>query len=262
MNDQSQSSFIPRNPVRGSSQPRPVKRVYLLSIISTVFFISTVTMAAGVWFYSYTLKNDLKEEQARLASEQDAFNQSSLERVLEFESRLDSAKQLFTRQIILTDVLNALEENTVASNRFQAFAYTNPGTEAATLSLTGVAQDFNATIFQREILKNHPQLATADFIEVTSGVTEEENEAGITTTASDVTFTIAYEPTMRRGAAQTAPTTDLQPSDSTPTLNTNDATSSADTTATSDAEVSEMSNEDSEATSTSAVATSSNSNVE
>lgn len=192
MSDNSSTSFIPKNPVRGSSRPRPVKRLYLISIVASILFISTVFSAVGVFIYTLSLEQNLQAEQQRLVETRDAFNQSDLEQVLEFEARLRAANEILNQQVYLPALFTALEETALVSTAYTNFEYKKDALNTLRITLETKNPTFNGVLFQREVLASNQVLQGAtitDIVFADTSATNEEFRA-----APNVSFTIEHTP--------------------------------------------------------------------
>lgn len=191
MSDNSQSSFIPKNPVRGSSRPRPVKRLYLISIVATILFISSALASAGIFVYTLSLEGSLRAEQQRLNEQRDSFSQSDLEQVLEFEARLGAAKQILNQQVYLPALFESLEATALQSTTYVGFAYEKIGVNNILVTLESSNPTFNGVLFQREVLAQNEILEGARIEDISLAAPTAKSPV------NSVAFTIEHNPNGR-----------------------------------------------------------------
>ena len=217
MSDKSNTSFIPKSPVRGSSNPRPVKRLYVISIVTSILFISTVFAAGGIFIYSLSLERNLQAEQQRLNEAREAFNQSDLEQVLEFEARLQAANELLNQQVYLPVLFTALEDTALLSTTYTNFEYESDGFNTLRITLETTNPTFDGAIFQREVLTANPVLQGATISDVSLNKAAENDNS---TAKPKIAFTIEHTAQNRLLQRNQPETTDT-------------ATTAADTTSSS-----------------------------
>ncbi len=182
------SSFIPKSPVRGAVTKRRVRKVYLITYLIYVFFVGSLLASAGIWFYKFTVQNDLDAVKLALNEERDKFKQSDLEMVSELNLRMKEADRLLGEQVSVANLLRAIESTTLLSVDLAGFLYEKDISGELRLTLNAQADDFNSTLFQRQVLASNPVLAGASMVSVAYGA----QEGDTTTQAEDtITFVIA-----------------------------------------------------------------------
>lgn len=193
MNEQSPSSFIPKKPVRGSSRPRPIKRVYLISVVASVLFVTSLLASGGLFVYTIALERDLAAEQQRLNEQRETFNQSDMERALEFEARLQAANQIFNQQVYLPTLLQALEETALQSTVYRGLSYEKSAMNDINITLDTTNPTFDGVLFQREVLTSNKTLQGVSFTDVSFELADAniEDPAQV---VNQVQFTIEHSP--------------------------------------------------------------------
>jgi len=182
-------SFIPKSPVRGEVKPRGVRKVYVLTYLTFVFFFGTLLVTAGTFFFDLTVNKQLDTEKGRLAQERNSFNQANLERVRELEVRMNTSFNILDRQVSVHSVLEALNQTTLQSVELDTFEFVKDVDGALRLSVLVRTSDYNAALFQREVFKGNSILsgATIEKVEFTE---EEVVDDEVVVVNSDVTYLI------------------------------------------------------------------------
>ncbi len=160
------SSFIPKNPVRGSVKPRQVKKVYIFSYIAVILFFVSLLAAAATFFYTVSKEAQLSTLKEKLAEEQTRFNHSELIAVKELDERMDKAYSLLQSKVSLQKVFKALEETTVHPVQIIGFEYKKEVNNDLNLALAMKTHDFNSALFQKEIIGGSSVLKGASFNDV------------------------------------------------------------------------------------------------
>jgi len=207
-----QGSFIPKSPINSKVSNRRVRKIYIVTYLVYVLFFGTIIAAAGTWFYTSSLTNDLAAKQLQLEAAEQQFAQSDLERVAELEERLEIAQELLDNRVSIVAVLNAIEETTVSNVLMNEFTFGVNESDVLELQMVANANNFNDALFQRTLFKDNSILAGASITNVEYG---EASESGESAAAPDVSFTIQKvlnaEARAAMNAAAVTPITPITP---------------------------------------------------
>lgn len=167
------SSFIPKEPIvkRGPAHVNRGGGVNIIGTIAWVFFILVVIIAIGVFLYKILLTRSLDSKKERLATEREAFDPALIDELVALERKMEVGEGLLDDHVAVSKVFSALEEDTSQSVRFERFSY-GQSSEAGgmpTLSMSGIATDFNAVAYQSDVLGDSASFRNIIFsnIEVT-----------------------------------------------------------------------------------------------
>ncbi|GEM_PF-511169 len=186
------ASFIPKSPVRGSTKPRKVRRVYVLTYVAFVCFIGSLLAAGGMFFYDLSIDRKIDNQKILLSEEQNAFSQSDLEHVRDLENRMNTADAILNKHVSVHAVLTALEKSTLATTQLTELAYSKEPDGSLLLNVYTKIPDFNATLFQREILTGNTILSGAEIIELAyNDITAEEDGALPVIEEAQVTYLLS-----------------------------------------------------------------------
>lgn len=150
------SSFIPKEPLVKKGPARVVRRgeTNIIGVIAWVFFILVIVIAVGVFLYKLFLTNSLESKKERLATEREAFDPALIDELVGLEKKMEVGERLLDNHVAVSKLFSALEDVTSQSVRFERFAY-GQSSEAGgmpTLSMSGIAVDFNAVAYQSDVL--------------------------------------------------------------------------------------------------------------
>lgn len=197
------ASFIPKSPRPGAGRSRIVKRIYVLSYVSYVLFFSALLVVVAVYVYSSIIDNQVAASQAALTEQRQRFSQEQLSEIRELEKQMLLAEDILDRSISPSKLFNELEE--VVSDRV-AFTGANfkreQNLDSFTYEFSGISNNFNDIIYQRDILNRSQLLAEADLstydysLESENDDNSSNNEPSISFTFTDTVSgsAIAYEP--------------------------------------------------------------------
>lgn len=162
------SSFIPKRSTGKTVPRRSGKRIYIFSYVAYVVFFGTLLSVGGIFFLEQQAERQLEEHIALLEAERQSFNTSQLEEIKALDSRLRIALTILDRHSAPSLLFEALEQVVVDEIQFTNFGYNRTETAAA-VTLNGVADSFDALLFQQEVIKDNQLLAAAEVTQVTVG---------------------------------------------------------------------------------------------
>ena len=150
----SAGSFIPNKPVSSGTKQRKVKRVYLLTYVVYIFFAVTILLSGALWFYQGQLNSQLADVQAAIEVEQQQFDQTALLTLVDFDSRLEQAANIFFSRAEVTTLLSVLEEVLISGTSLAGLSY-NEESNLVVLDIIPQFQTMNDALYRREIINDH-----------------------------------------------------------------------------------------------------------
>jgi hypothetical protein len=166
MNPQS-TSFIPQRPSLGQSSKKIVRKVYVFTYLSYVFFFGTLISAFAILAYGYVLDTQLQSEKDRLVTEESRFNDGDIESIKKFDTQLTTATERMNLHLSLLPIFDGLEQSISQKLELKSFTYTRENDSAPKMEITGNATVLNSLAFQREVLTTVPLFSGAKFTQVT-----------------------------------------------------------------------------------------------
>ena len=166
MPDPSNSSFIPKRGPAKKSRTAVTKRVYVFTVISYVLLFSALLGSGGVYFYKGTVEESLKKEISQLNTEISTFNESNMQRVLDFNRRLEQAQSRLAVAISIPSLFSALEESTAQTVRINSLAIERESDERLLVEGELETDTFDSALFQRRLYQDNATIGTvqiADF---------------------------------------------------------------------------------------------------
>lgn len=148
MDTKFQTSFIPKKSFEPTAQKTAPVSVFLL--ISLVVFILTLAAAGGVYTYQRILVSRIDGVNAQLVKAKNSFEPSFIESVNTLYRRIESAKKIIGSHIVISPLFELLEDETLATVRFDGLNYELRET-GATVRLSGEGKSFSSVALQSDI---------------------------------------------------------------------------------------------------------------
>lgn len=166
MNNEFQTTFIPKKPVGESVQPKqPTRRnpsVGIFTMVATLLFILSIVAGAGIYFYSKLLATNIDAMKETLVAAEDRIEQGFIVELQDLDKRLRNANQLLSQHIALSPFFRLLEEDTLKSIQYDSFAFSfQEGRPVATI--TGQAREYRTIAEQSINFGENPLIQTHVF---------------------------------------------------------------------------------------------------
>lgn len=181
------NSFIPkRNP---ASRPRRAasQQVYLLMLLSYVLFFATLVASIGVFLYDRYVDSQLEKEVLALNTEINRFQESDMNEVRTFDRRLTQARSRVQHLASLPSLFTALENATAQTVRIKSLLLTREDDQGFILTAAVETDNFDSSIFQREVLERNSTLQSATIESLDVGSQDADGE--VLSANNAVTFT-------------------------------------------------------------------------
>ncbi len=183
------SSFIPK---RNPAQPvrrRSVRKdsFFTLTLVSTALVIAAPIASGAVFIYQKYSERLFAQAVAELDQEIVGFRHADLLEVQEFDQRLRATEQIINQQISYTSVLTILEQNVTPGVQFVGLRTRLNDDGGVTVIGDIVTDQFDAALFQREILaklQGETEMVVQEFTYLPPG--SSELDAGAPAEAGEV----------------------------------------------------------------------------
>lgn len=205
MQEPVKTSFIPKASlaVEHERHPKGADSFALVNIV-TIAILLIVLAAAGAIFLltSYTTQS-IKDKKEALVRAREAFQPATISYLSRLDTRIETATSLLGNHTALSRVFDDLETRTLATVRFNNFAFDSTAAGQITLTMDGTAQSFNA------VAQESVQLSKSSIIKdpIFSGVNINALGAvNFTLSAVIDTGALRYQPSIPGSASTTPPT--------------------------------------------------------
>ncbi|MBI2476468.1 MAG: hypothetical protein HYV67_04485 [Candidatus Taylorbacteria bacterium] len=151
MDTKFQTSFIPKKSLaQGLNYARP-EAVSVTLLIAIILFMLTLAAAGGVFAYKKVLVGRINDMNARLAQARNSFEPDLIEQLNKLNKRIISANKIVASHTAVSPIFDLLENDTLATVRFNSFSYDLKDSGAASLTMTGEAVNFSSVALQSDI---------------------------------------------------------------------------------------------------------------
>lgn len=156
MDNNFQTSFIPKKPLAEDQAPRQ-RHTSLFTFLGVVVFFVAILLAGGMYFYKTTLAKQIVSMNTDLELARNAFEPSLITELQILDRRINSANELLKNHIVVSPIFAALQESTLKSVQFTKFSYIFPQDQngAVKVQMSGKARDYSSIALQSdELAKN------------------------------------------------------------------------------------------------------------
>jgi hypothetical protein len=120
-------------------------------MICYVAFFATLLGSAGVYFYGDLVDRQLEDEVIALNNEISSFSETDMQRVREFDLRLQQANDRLNKSASIVSIFNSLEAATINTVSLNSLSLERENDELFTMAVNIDTDSFDSTIFQREV---------------------------------------------------------------------------------------------------------------
>lgn len=151
-----QTTFIPKtSPVK---MPYSGRGLGLFTGLASFFFILSLLLSFGLFFYRGLLQTQIEELGSTLAKVENEFEPASILELQHTAKGIAGAKSLLKNHTALSQLFKFLSANTIADVRFLNFNY-----QDAKADMNGVAKSYSSMAQQSLILENSRLVKDVNF---------------------------------------------------------------------------------------------------
>lgn len=165
MDNNFQTSFIPKKPLATTSAPVRSGGGSFLSLIAWLLLIAAGVLAGGSYLYRNSLEGSLVRMRADLESARNSFEPSLITELQRLNKRIDSANELINGHVVVTPLFQAISTSTLKSIQFTRFSYILPSDTSAsvTIRMSGKARDYTSIALESDQLASNKNIHNAIF---------------------------------------------------------------------------------------------------
>lgn len=150
MDTKFQTSFIPKKAMAPGSVDRP-KSVSIALLISIIIFVITLAAAGAVFGYKRVLVQRIDTMNKKLAEAKNSFEPEFVEKLNRLNKRIESAKRIIDAHTAVSPILDMLENDTLATVKFDTFSYEMKDTGQSSVVMSGQAKTYSSIALQSDI---------------------------------------------------------------------------------------------------------------
>jgi len=150
------TSFIPKKPTTPVAQRRRGTVINIFFLIALIIFLSTVSVAVGVFLYQKVVTQNLEKKSNQLAEAREAFEPALIEDLATMDNRIQAAQEVLNSHLALSAFFEFLEQSTLKSVQFDDFTYTAMPSGGISIGMRGRGQSFSSVALQSDIFGKDP----------------------------------------------------------------------------------------------------------
>lgn len=166
-----QTSFIPKKPIIKENTGSGGGPVSFFVIISILVFITMVVVSVGMVVYKKTLTTKIKSMENDLVLANKRFELQTISELKLLDRRLVSAKEILSKHIAISPLFKELQNVTLKNVRYNNFSYdiSQTNTNTVLVRLTGEAVGYRSIALQAEVLAKNPNFINPVFSNLSLG---------------------------------------------------------------------------------------------
>lgn len=148
-----QTSFIPKHSLDTQTRIQRADTVSIFTLLSTLVFFLAIIAGGGIFFWKYTLQNDVKAVELVLVKEKNDFDEREITELTKLDQRLTAASQLLDSRLYTSKIFQLLNANTIQTVRFAKFSVDPLLTDKNKLKVlvSGQAKDYASVALQADV---------------------------------------------------------------------------------------------------------------
>lgn len=154
MNNNIQTSFIPKKPIVEDSRITS-SSVSLFLVVSIIIFLVSLSLVAWVALTKASMIKQIEANKQTISTNKAQFEAGTIESILRLDSRIKVADELLDKHIVVSPIFNFLEQRTLKTVRFRNFKFynsgkSNDGENIVKVEMQGLARDFKTIALQAD----------------------------------------------------------------------------------------------------------------
>ncbi len=167
MEQQFQTSFIPKKPVTEARAPVSSGTVSLFGLISTIILVVAGIMFGASYFYKKAKVNQRNDLIIDIAAKTRTFDVNFLREITTLDKRINAANEVLANHTMVSPIFSKLEQltlKTVQFNKFELAPSVAGSSAPVTIKMTGKAINYAAIASQSDTLAGVTTNKTTYFI--------------------------------------------------------------------------------------------------
>jgi hypothetical protein len=157
------TSFVPKQPISPQNRPFSTGGNNVLLITAVVILVLTLLIAAGTFLYVLFLQSEENAKGQQVITAQKSVDQNTVDQLVRLQKRLDAATAVMDQHVELSQFFTLLSSITAQGVYFNGITVEVADDRSATITMTGVAQDFNTLAYQSNVFASQKYIKSAIF---------------------------------------------------------------------------------------------------
>jgi len=161
-----QTSFIPKKPIMTEEQSTPSKKpIGFLTLISIFIFLAIALASVGLYLYKGMLQKNITDMGINLALAKERFEPSKINQLQVLGKRLESSNTLLSKHIAISPIFDTLQKLTIKTIRYTKFSYTfgNEKDSRINVKMSGQAIGYRSIALQSDLLTKDKNIINPAF---------------------------------------------------------------------------------------------------
>jgi hypothetical protein len=160
MDQDFQTSFIPKKPMIAEKHSVAPRTVSLLSIVAFFAFFAVLVITGALFLYKGVAAKNLSTMQNTLDQAKNQFEDTKIDELQALSRRLNAATDILANHIDVTPIFNALSEVTMKTVRYTKFSYALDAKNGnkITVNMSGQAVGYQSIALQSDLYSKEKSL--------------------------------------------------------------------------------------------------------
>jgi hypothetical protein len=155
MDQNFQTSFIPKKPIMEERVRSSSSSVGLFMIASIFVFFTVLLGSAGLYFYKNSLMVQLTTMKTDLNLAKNRFEPTAINKLQILDKRLNAGTEILSKHIAISPIFKAIESVTIKNIRYSKFTYSLADTNKIEVKMTGQAIGYRSVALQADLLSKN-----------------------------------------------------------------------------------------------------------
>lgn len=140
----------------------------LFQAVAGLIFLLSVLSTGGLFAYRKMVEGQLNNLKTELATLESRMNKEDIDKLVSFDRKINSARELLVNHVAASNFLKLLEANTVAPLYYTSFKYNAPANQDISVQLEGKADSYRVVSEQEKIFLKNPNTVSVEFKDLNS----------------------------------------------------------------------------------------------
>lgn len=155
MDQNFQTSFIPKKPIMEERATSSSSSVGLFMIASIFIFFTVLIGSAGLYFYKNSLMVQLTTMKTDLNLAKNRFEPSAINKLQILDKRLNAGTEILSKHIAVSPIFKAIESVTIKNIRYSKFSYSLADLNKIEVKMNGQAIGYRSVALQADLLSKN-----------------------------------------------------------------------------------------------------------
>ena len=161
-----QTSFIPKKPIMTEEQFTPGKKpIGFLTLFSIFVFLAVVLGSGGLYLYKGMLQKNITDMGANLALAKERFEPTKINQLQVLGKRLEASNSILSKHIAISPIFDVLQKLTLKTIRYTKFSYSFGNEKDSTIDvkMSGQAIGYRSIALQSDLLTKDKNIINPAF---------------------------------------------------------------------------------------------------